>query len=109
MQDRTIWVRGYAERLPDGQWQAICVTFNLAAQGDSLPEVRRKLQAMVEDYIHDATEGEDQAHCEYLLNRRAPLYFWAKYVRALLLSRFYRRRKRKPFAQHFPYTAPQAC
>lgn len=107
MEDRTIWVRGYTERLPDGQWQAICVTFNLAVQADTLPEARRKLDAMVSDYLYEATEGEDSEHCEMLLNRRAPLYFWLKYLRALLLSRMYKRRPRRPFVRHC--SVPQAC
>lgn len=110
MRKHTIRVRSFAERLPDGQWQAFCVTFNLAVQADSLPEARRKLDKMVQDYIHDATKGEDREHCEMLLRRRAPLYFWMKYLLTLFLVRVYKkRRQRKPFVQKFPYTVPQPC
>src|SRR5690348_10830890 len=79
MRGKVIWVRSYAERLPDGQWQGFCVTFNLAAQANSAEEVRHKLDAMVEDYLWDATEGADVAHAQALLARRAPLYFWVRY------------------------------
>lgn len=77
--EHVIWVRSYGERLPNGQWQAFCVTFNLAAQADSMREVQAKLQAMVDDYLKDAVAEKDPAQVKYLLSRRAPLYFWAKY------------------------------
>lgn len=73
-----IRVRGYAERQCD-QWVAVCLDFTLAAQADTLEEVRSKLDAQIEDYLYDALQGDARAHAYQLLQRRAPLYFWLKY------------------------------
>ncbi|MGQ0658288.1 MAG: hypothetical protein ACT4NU_09365 [Chromatiales bacterium] len=63
----------------DEQWQAICLDFCLAAQGDSFVEVRDKLTNMIGDYLYDALEGEDREYAEQFLFRRAPLRDWIKY------------------------------
>ncbi len=47
-------VHCYAER-KDGQWQAFCLDFDLAAQADTFEEVRAKLDAMLDDYVAEAT------------------------------------------------------
>lgn len=77
--EHVIWVRSYGERLPNGQWQAFCVTFNLAVQADSMREAQVKLQGMVDDYLKDAVAEKDPVQAKYLLSRRASPYFWAKY------------------------------
>lgn len=109
MRERVIWVRSYAERLPDGQWVAFCVTFTLGAQGDSAAEVRQKLDAMIEDYLLDI-QGQDAPYAAQLLARRAPLSFWLKYfwvVVRLKLRAF--SGPRAPFVETFTYPVPQAC
>jgi predicted RNase H-like HicB family nuclease len=73
MKSEKIVIRSYAMRR-DGLWVAICVDLSLAAQGDTLEEVRRKLDAQIDEYMEDALSGGiDNAHCEYLLTRKAPL------------------------------------
>ncbi|HEX5960976.1 MAG TPA: hypothetical protein VFY97_06985 [Rhodanobacteraceae bacterium] len=110
MRSKVIWVRSYAERLPDGQWQGFCVTFNLAAQADSSEGVRAKLTAMIDDYLHAATQGPDAAHASVLLSRRAPLYFWLKYFYIALKLRVHAfSARRAPFVETFTFPAPQAC
>jgi hypothetical protein len=52
-------VRCYAEQEGDC-WVAVCLSFNLAAQGDSFGEVKTKLEAMLAEYVHDALAGEDK-------------------------------------------------
>ena len=62
-----------------GQWVAICLPFDLAAQAESLPEVKQKLEAQIREYLYDALMGEDREHADQLLHRRAPLKYWALY------------------------------
>lgn len=62
----------YAEGRP-GDWEAICPTFDLAAQGESFEEVRQVLHEMIADYIVDISEMPE-AERERFLNRKAPLY-----------------------------------
>lgn len=61
----------YAEGRP-GDWEAICPTFDLAAQGESFEEVRRVLHEMIADYIMDISTLPE-AECERFLKRKAPL------------------------------------
>ena len=55
-----------------GEWEAICVDFDIAVQGDSLEEVKRELQDAVEtflDYVHDLPANEQGP----FLSRKSPL------------------------------------
>lgn len=110
MSSKVIWVRSYAERLPDGQWNAFCVTFNLGAQADTAEEVRRKLDAMIADYLCDVAASKDVAYAEQFLRRRAPLYFWLRYWSVWLRLRLHAfSRRNQPFVETFTYPVPQAC
>ncbi|MYC31735.1 MAG: hypothetical protein F4X64_00975 [Chloroflexi bacterium] len=55
-----------------GDWEAICVDYDLPAQGETLDEVRRELADAVDtylEYVADLPASERQA----FLNRKAPL------------------------------------
>ena len=71
-------VRCLVERKGD-QWQAFSLEFGLAVQGDSMVEVRRKLESMIESYVHDALVGEDREHASELLARKATWRIFARY------------------------------
>ncbi|MDD2724937.1 MAG: DUF1902 domain-containing protein [Methylovulum sp.] len=71
-------IKCYAEQEADC-WVAVCLDFNLAAQGDSFEEVKTKLEAMIAEYVFDALAGEDKPYAAQLLSRRAPLSSWLKY------------------------------
>lgn len=73
-------VRCYAEQ-EDDNWVAVCLEFCLAVQGESLDEVRQKLHAQIDEYVHDAVLGEDQQHVAALMTRHAPLSSYARYYR----------------------------
>ena len=65
-------LRCYANK-SDGQWQAFCIDYCLAAQGDSFTEVKQKLENQINEYLYDALVGEDIEFADYLLSRKAPL------------------------------------
>lgn len=71
-------LRCYAEQVGD-QWQAFCLDFDLAAQGDGFNDARERLDCMIVEYVYDALAGEDREYAEQLLSRRAPMHMWAKY------------------------------
>src|SRR6266581_1964140 len=55
----------------DESWEAFCLDFDLAVQGNSLEEVRGRLEDAIVDYVHGAKlEGEPAR--SRLLSRRAP-------------------------------------
>ncbi len=63
-------LRCYAAK-DEGVWVASCIDLSLAAQGDSFEEVKGKLEAMIGEYVYDATVGEDREYADQLLNRKA--------------------------------------
>lgn len=56
----------------EGHWEAICLDFNIAAQGESFQEVERLLFEAVTSYVEDALK-EDEPTRTQLLSRQAPL------------------------------------
>ncbi len=60
------------------QYTAMCLDFCLAAQSESLEEANEKLKDQIKSYIKDAMDC-DKKNQQYLLGRRAPDEYWAKY------------------------------
>ncbi|HSU05710.1 MAG TPA: hypothetical protein VLI93_09065 [Acetobacteraceae bacterium] len=56
-------------------WEAFCVNFDLAVQGTSFDDVRRKLDTAIAIYLEGVAELP-AAERKRLLNRRAPLSAW---------------------------------
>jgi hypothetical protein len=69
------------------QWLGFCLDFSLVAQADTLNQAAEKLEAQMLEYVQDATVGEDRQHAQYLLRRRAPLRYWAKFYVTLFRQR----------------------
>lgn len=95
MRPEQLILRCYAER-KDDQWQAFCLDFSLAAQGDTLQEARAKLDEQIHEYVHDVLAGEDRPNATLLLARRAPLRFYFRYcyiVLAVGWNHVFRRRE----------------
>jgi predicted RNase H-like HicB family nuclease len=78
MNPKQLIIKCYAEH-EEGVWVALCLDFNLAAQGDSFEDAKIKLEAMIAEYVYDALMGEDKIYASQLLSRRAPLSAWLKY------------------------------
>lgn len=93
MNPKQLIVQCYAEQEGDC-WVAVCLNFNLAAQGDCFEEVKTKLEAMIKEYVYDAMVGEDRAYCAQLLTRSAPLSTWIKYRIIRLKVAFWHTRER---------------
>lgn len=78
MKSRDLLLRCLVQR--DGAvWTAICLDFDLAAQGDNAEEAMTHLASQINSYLIDALAGQDKAHAGYLLSRRAPLPVYAKW------------------------------
>lgn len=87
----------------DGSWQAFSLEFGLAAQGDSFPDVKAKLQAMIWSYVYDALVGDDKAHARELLARRGPWWVYVRYHLARLRHRRHLETARtRAFSQPMP-------
>lgn len=104
-----LFVRCFAEKSGD-QWQAFSLEFGLAAQADTLDEVRAKLDVMISCYFEDALVGEDAKHAELLLNRKSTLAVWCKYHLYYVLGRLRKQTsdRTKLFSETLPL-APVPC
>lgn len=71
-----------------GDWEAICVDYDLAARGDSLAEVRRELDDAIETFLPRVAELP-KAEQSRLLNRKSPLALRAKLAVLYRLSRLF--------------------
>lgn len=78
MKIKQLLLRCYAEREANGQWFAICLDLNIAAQADSHQEVKEKLHAQILRYVREALTVDAQ-YAEGLLERRAPIGFFLRY------------------------------
>jgi len=83
---KNLMLRCYANKHGD-QWQAFCIDLCLAAQGDSFPDVKHKLERMMNEYVYDALAGEDREFADQLLNRKAPFSQIATYHLIRLMHR----------------------
>ena len=92
---KPIRIFGYRE---GDVWQAYCIDFNLAAQADTAEEVRSIMLEMVKTYVDDALEGQDKAHADVFLNRKAPLSIRLKYYWVLAKHAVYQLRRKLDFA-----------
>ena len=55
-----------------GKWDAVCVDYDLAAQGESFEQVRRELGDAIKTYLSCVAELTEPERSRFL-NRRAPL------------------------------------
>lgn len=89
-----------------GVWQGFSLEYGLAIQGESAADVKRRLEAAIISYVHDALVGEDREHADSLLSRRAPLFAYARYYYYRALSRL--RSGRDGSDEHKAYREPLA-
>ena len=76
MNPKELIVKCYAKQ-EEGIWVAVCLDFCLATQGDSLNEVKRKLEEQITFYVGEALQ--DKEYGNQLLGRRAPVTQWLEY------------------------------
>ena len=99
-------VRCVANKSAD-QWQVFSLEFGLAAQADTFGTARRKMESMIQSYLHDVLVGEDREHARELLARRAPWWVFAWYYQARVRETLrHRSRNVKSFLEPWGY-APQ--
>lgn len=57
----------------------MCLEFNLAAEADSVEQLRKKLNEMIVSYVETVVDTDDKDSIPELFQRRAPLYDWLFY------------------------------
>jgi predicted NBD/HSP70 family sugar kinase len=66
-----------------GEWEAICLDYDIAVQGRSFEEIERLLAISIDDYIESARQEAPEVR-DRLLRRAAPIHVWLSYAIAFL-------------------------
>lgn len=74
----------------DGDWEGICLDFDIAVQGHSFEEVKAGLEEAVVTYVEDALR-EEQPVARRLLCRAAPWYVRLGYLMHFFFATLFRR------------------
>ena len=69
-----------------GNWEAICLDYDLTAHGESLEEVRRELDDAIETFLSRVRELPESEQAR-LLDRKAPLVLRTRLALLYRLSR----------------------
>ena len=93
----------------ENQWEAFCLEFDIAVQGDSFEDVRGKMDQAIGYYLEDVAELPQEEQLAFL-RRSAPFSLWAKYIFFLTLSFIFRgdagqrrdKKERTDFTLHCP-------
>jgi predicted RNase H-like HicB family nuclease len=64
------------DEMRDDVYLAMCLDYDLAAQGDTMEEAYSKIEEQINSYVQAAIQIDNGRHARYLLNRRAPLIYW---------------------------------
>lgn len=78
-------IRCFAQR-HGNRWEAICLDFDLAVQGDSFEDVYRSLDTAVDEYVKYIATIEDSAERQAFLNRRVPFGLRLKFTLSLIVA-----------------------
>lgn len=84
-----------------GDWEGICIDFDLAVQGRSFAEVQRLLEEAVREYVA-AAQDEKPTIRDQLLSRRAPLFVFLAWTIRVLVSSLRHRRDDDDSSASFP-------
>ena len=106
--DRLV-LRCYGYRSRNGVWQAVCLDLNLAAQGRSGQEVKKKLRAMIESYFDTVLDTNDKESIPALLQRRAPLTDWAFYYLIKIIDAIRKFPGNFTFQEFIPFHLAHNC
>ena len=87
MEPRTLWC--FARSTPEGWW-GICLSLNIAVEGSSYQDVRKRLEGAMRaylQYVHSLPEP-DRSRLAY---RRAPVSVWVKLFALALKPKLFHR------------------
>jgi hypothetical protein len=76
-----------------GEWEAICLDYDIAVQGRTFEEVEELLALSIDDYVESARQEPPRVR-DKLLRRAVPRLVWLRYVLGFLWHNLASRRRR---------------
>ena len=102
-------LRCYGYKDKRGKWYGVCLELNLAAEANSVDELRKKLNEMIGSYIDTVLDTGDKASIPDLFRRRAPLMDWL-YYGIIRLNQYIRQIPDKmTFDEIIPFNLAHGC
>ena len=89
----------------EGDWEAICLDYDIAVHGRSFEEVEKLLAISIADYVESASQEAPEA-AKRLLSRRAPVRVWLAYILGFLWHNFRRGGKDDRLEHSFQMPCP---
>lgn len=108
MGEKNRFVRCYGQRKND-KWFGVCLELNIAAEADSLPELKEKINSMISSYVEAVCDTDDKASIPGLLKRRAPLVDWFRYCSIWTRLRIAKLPDRITFHETMPFKLAHEC
>jgi hypothetical protein len=93
------------------KWIGVCVDLDIAAEADSLDDLKNKLNSMIHSYVETVCDTEDKSSIPYLIKRRSPLPDWFRYYLTVALCRIANRKRddRRAFDEMLPFHIAHSC
>ena len=108
MKPKDLILRCYGQKR-GGTWYGVCLELNIAAEADSLNELKNKINSMILSYIEAACDTEDKPSIPFLLRRRAPITDWCRYYFIALSRRITNLPDKMTFDQVMPFKLVHSC
>jgi hypothetical protein len=82
---KELTLRCYGVKTSSGNWEGVCLEFNLATQADTLEQLKQKMYEVITSYIESVFDTDDKASIPKLLNRKAPFkdYFFYYLIKSI--------------------------
>jgi len=87
----------------------VCIDLNIAIQGDSQQEVRRKMNDAIKSYILSVLDTDDQSSIPDLILRKAPLQDWIIYYWIKIKVAIRQIPKNSIFKEYLPFHLAHNC
>ena len=96
----------YAEGRPDGKWEAVCVDYDIAVEGQSIAHVIDELRAAITDYLKYVETLPPKERARFL-RRRTPFLAKLKFLYWSFMDLFCN--GRRDHLQRHDFTLPCAA
>jgi len=76
---KNLLLRCYGYQSKKGNYVGVCLELNLSAEADSIEQLKRKMQKVIESYVDSVLDTDDKDSIAQLLGRHAPAWDYLVY------------------------------
>ena len=102
-------LRCYGHTINTGKWYGVCVDLNIAAEAESVDQLKKKLFKQILSYVEAVLDTDDHGSIPDLFERKAPLSDWIKYYFIKSIISIGELKNKLVFKEFIPVHLPHAC